>query len=1056
MVCKTIPNCQFGVSSCHLFVQAVAGLRSAWQGAPLYPKQRGAPFCLQTRGRKAELVADLEDKLRRIAMAMKDSFIDVMDESQEASAKDVYFSEGLYGVSCELLKDLSAAVGEDDDRDSATLEILAFLRSIYSCCTGLFLTVKSLLACLLYSVFRQGNIQHGVDALKGCGALIEIAARGDDEIRELIMAQFRDVQKIACSILGCADKVVQTLEHIIVGDRLQDNSIRAQIQRLCRSEVANSHQLVSDVHSLLWKNFKEDVERGEVTPRMTIYIPAVMKRLAVRDFLKKFINEAAGTLVPMTGDELLAINDVGGNVPVLIYGRVNHDTNSRFVRAIAVSYDQQDNDRLYYKASAHSCTNGFPDASKKTVYPYYGPSFRLLRRGLVEVHPVLQDSKPMCSTLERPVIVVGLTKDDARDVMGLLGMSDLTVVYVSGQGGMSFIQNEEVATKKALLFVPTVKVLSQILEPRRDPTWQKIADRLGYSWDTSFDCLLVDQVDKHTSVIDENSRLVISVDSIESLCDVKRIAEIRELIRNNDAREFAWTPPLCKELGVDLDKANEIVRIPYVCDLRIEKVVNEMYLKARESSGGMWAGRLRRVAFSMHAPLIATSANLQSTLRQFVEDHGINFVEFDSVNDSLLEIESGLGVSPLHGSNCMATGKYSVIKERAEGIGPNSHVMLYHPVAVETTEEFITRMSHLCCENNTFVAEKNTAGANEVWYTFVRPGRREVLDFLYPKAKKSIWFLYPLEEQMLQHVRKICNRFLMGLFPIETLCTMLGVKYEAQNSPTEGNSEQSSVENTRKNRLDSLMRYFNKMKVYGFDDDEAATEIVDQVDVAWKISLDNGAMVWATNEYESLVESENGDRKFVKPKDLKLGMIVWELQPPREMVLLSPDGIQRLVEKQGCPLYYRWKELLEEYRKKHGLSKRELHGRLRAIGVNVTYEAVLFWLADNGLMCPKNGARTLSLIADMIGCPELKAQAPGIEHVARTIRVFNQCEARDVYDTIRRAFRRGESECEIGDATIDLNQYGLFSSGKLAKVERVEGIKKPGYLVNRILKESVT
>ena len=505
-------------------------------------------------------------------------------------------------------------------------------------------------------------------------------------------------------------------------------------------------------------------------------------------------------------------------------------------------------------------------------------------------------------------------------------------------------------------------------------------------------------------MIDENSRLVISVDSIELLCDVKRIAEIRELIKNNDDREFAWTPQFCKELGVDLDKTNEIVRIPYAGDLRIEKVVNEMYLKARESSGGMWAGRLRRVAFSMHAPLIVTSATLQSTLRQFVEDHSINFVEFDSVNDSLSEIESGLGVSPLHGSNCIATEKYSVIKERAERIGSNSHVMLYHPVAVETTAEFITRM---CRENNTFVVGKDTTGADEAWYTFVRPGRREVLDFLYPKAKKSIWFLYPLEEQMLQHVRKICNRFLMGLFPIETLCTMLGVKYEARDSRPERNSEQASVETTRKNRLDSLLRYFNKMKVYGFQDEESATEIVDQVDMAWKISLDNGAIVWATNEYESLVESESGDRKFVKPKDLKLGVIVWELQPPREMVLLSPDGIQRLVEKQGCPLYYRWKELLEEYRIKHGLSKRELHGRLKAIGVNVTYEAVLFWLADNGLMCPKNGARTLSLIADMIGCPELKAQAPGIEHVARTIRVFNQCEARAVYDTIRRAYRRG-------------------------------------------------
>lgn len=1000
-------------------------------------------------------MADLEDKLRRIAVAMKESFIDVMDDSQEARAKDVYFSEGLYGVSCELLKDLSAAVGEDGDRDSATLEVLAFLRSIYSCCTGLFLAVKSLLACMLYSVFRQDNNQHGVDALKGCGALIEIAARGDEGIRELITAQLRDVQKIASSIIGRTDKTVQIVENLIVGDRLQDRSIRSQVQRLCRDEAIDSHQLVSNVHSLLWKNFRSDVDRGEITSRMTIYISSAMKCFVIQDFLRKLIEGTAGTLEPMTVDDLLNINGIEGGIPVLIYGRVNEKTEAAFIRAIAIRYDEND-DVLWYKASNHSCTHGFYNASKMAVYSYGGSAFRLLRKGLVTIHPVTKDSKPKCSVLEHPVVVVGLNEQEARDIMGLLNMCDLTVVYISGQGGMSFVQNEEVATKKALLFVPTVKVLSQILEPRRDPTWQKIAGRLGYSWDTSFDCLLVDQGDKHAAVIDENSRLVVSVDSIESLCDVKRIAEIRELIRHNDAREFAWTPQLCKELGVTFDNTNEIVRIPYVGDLRIEKVVNEMYLKARESSGGMWAGRLRRVAFSMHAPLIATSANLQSTLRQFVEDHSINFVEFDSVNASLLEIASGLGVSPLHGSNCMATEKYRVIKERAERIGANSHVMLYHPVAVETTEEFITRMSHLCCEKNTFVAGNNTTGANEAWYTFVRPGRREVLDFLYPKAKKSVWFLYPLEEQMLQHVRKICNRFLMGLFPIETLCTMLGVKYEAQDSHPEGNSEQPSVEATRKNRLDSLIRYFNKMKVYGFQDDEAATEIADQVEVTWKILLDNGAIVWATNEYESLVENENGDRRFVKPKDLKLGVIVWELQPPREMVLLSPDGIKRLVEKQGCPLYYRWKELLEEYRIKQGLSKRELHGRLKAIGVNVTYEAVLFWLAANGLMCPKNGARTLSLIADMIRCPELKVQAPGIEHVARTIRVFNQCEARDVYDTIRRAFRRGQSECEIGDATIDLNQYGLFSSGKLAKVERVEDIKKPGYLVNRILKESVT
>jgi len=109
-------------------------------------------------------------------------------------------------------------------------------------------------------------------------------------------------------------------------------------------------------------------------------------------------------------------------------------------------------------------------------------------------------------------------------------------------------------------------------------------------------------------------------------------------------------------------------------------------------------------------------------------------------------------------------------------------------------------------------------------------------------------------------------------------------------------------------------------------------------------------------------------------------------------------------------------------------------------------------LADTDLMCPKNGARTLSIIADLIGSKELKEQAIGIELVAKTVRVFNQCEARDIYDTIRRAFCRGLSECEISDAKIDLNQYGLFSSGRVSTVESVVGVKKPGYLVNRILR----
>lgn len=1000
-------------------------------------------------------MADLEDKLRRIAMAMKESFVDIMNDSQEAHAKDVYFSEGLDGAARELLNDLSVVVGKDGDCDSASLEVLAFLRSIYSYCTGLFLSVKSLLVCLLYSVFKQDNNHHGIEALKGCGALIEIAARGDDGIRELILAKLREIRQIACSIPGCGGKTVQIVEDLIIGERLRDNSIRSQVQRLCRREAGDSRQLISEVHSLLWKIFKGDVDSGRITPRMTIYVPAVMKVLAVRDFLGKFINEAAGTLKPMTHDDLLAINGVEGGLPVLIYGRVNRDAKAGFVRAVATRYDEE-KDRLMYKASSHSCVNGFYDASKMAVYPYDGPRFKLLRKGFVGIHPLPKESKLECSTLENPTVVVGLNEREARGVVALLGKRDLTVVYVSGQARMTFIQNEEVAAKKALLFVPKAKVLTQIIEAKRDPIWQKVAKRLDYSWDMSLDCLLVDQEDKHTTVIDENTRMVVSIDSIDSLCDVRRIAEIRELIKNDNARTFAWTPHFCKELGVCVDNINEIVRIPYVDDLRVEKFVNEMYLRARGSAGGMWAGRLRRAAFSMHAPVIERSSARENALHQFVSDQRINFVDFESANDSFSKIESAVGALPLPDSDFLSTEKYRVIKKHAEKLGINSRVMLYHPGTTEAEEEFITQMSHLCYENYAFVVGRDPTGVDEAWYTFVRPGRREVLDFLYPRARKSVWFLYPLEEQMLKHVQKICNRFLMELFPVETNCMMLGVKYEAQDTNPEENSEQPSVEVTRKNRLDSLMRYFNKMKVYGFQDDDAATEFVDQVDVAWKISLDNGAIVWATNEYESLVEGENGDRRFVKPKDLKLGVIIWELQPPREMVLLSPDGIQRLVEKQGCPLYYRWKELLEEHRIKHGLSKRELHGRLKAVGVNVTYEAVLFWLADNDLMCPKNGARTLSLIADMIGCPELKAQASGIEHVARTIRVFNQCEARDVYDTIRRAFRRGQSECDIGDTTIDLNQYGLFSSGKLAKVERVEGIKKPGYLVNRILKESVT
>lgn len=998
-------------------------------------------------------MAELDDKLRRIAMAIKETFPETVDEALDANARSAYFSDGIKGATSELLGEISEIAGIDTERDISAIEVLVLLRMIYPCFTTLFLSVKSRLATVLYSAFWQGEIQGSVD-LKSCGALLEVAARGDDEIRQTVMAHLADIKAVAAGLSKSAEAVVGTISLLADGDRLQDGSILSQIcRRSGRSNIDRS-QMIQVVHSLLWTWFKNGVDAGELNPRMTVFIPSVARGVAIRDFLRNVINVSAGNLEPVTTDALLAINSAGKDVPVQIFGRVNQEQQPRFVRAMASRYDEQ-SDMLFYKASNHSCTHGFSNASKMAIFEYGGPDFKLLRKGSLAVRPVAKDSHELdCSALDHPIVIVGLNEVEAREVMSQIHKPNLTAMYISSAGGVKYLQNEAVAPKKALVFVSKVKVLTHIMEPRRDPLWQGISDSLGFSWDTSFDCILVDQDDKHTATIDENSRLVISVDSIDRLCDVTRINELKELIKNDEASEFAWTPQLCDELGVKFDCVNEIVKVPYSLSTneKTEQLVNGLVFKARCQSGGMLAGRLRRVAFAMHAPVIEESEKRVNALRLFIDEQQINFTELGEIREQLSKIENGLAARPLAGSNCLATEKYRVVKAQGESVDPSTRIRLYHPVASEPNDVFVGRMSKLNCRRHVFEADRDASGADEVWYTAVRPGRREILDYLYPKAKKAVWFLYPLEEQLLKHLQKICNRFLLGLFPLDILCSKLGVKYESPSVSPVATEETESKDVSRKDRLDALSRYFDKMKIYGFHDEEAASESVGQADISWKITLDTEAVVWATDEYESLVEDDDGTRHFVMPKSLVEGSIVWELQPPREMVLLSKESIQRLVEKQGCPLYYGWKNLLNEYRVKCGISKRELHARIKAAGINVTYEAVLFWLADTDLMCPKNGARTLSIIADLIGSKELKEQAIGIELVAKTVRVFNQCEARDIYDTIRRAFCRGLSECEISDAKIDLNQYGLFSSGRVSTVESVVGVKKPGYLVNRILR----
>lgn len=982
-----------------------------------------------------------------LAQLILESLTDTVDDDEELKVKQAYFSEGLCGLSSEILSEVVDWTDEDHHARIFALATLAVLRIVYSSCSSVFLLLKLRMARSLYRFFRADDRDACKDLAEICRCVLQVAKTDEDflsGIKEELSRLHGETSGWKASIVG------PLVEELFVLLTPVDNSLAAQLSRMF---TGGSKDIREKVHGILWTRIKNQVAEEDLNPRLIVYVPPEYRLLGVADFVRRMVFESLGSLTPLDVKALEEIPE--GGIPALFLGCVGGNDQPTFRRGYIQSYDC-DRDLMGYSIRNSKVKVAVGEASRKAVFPYVGQPFDLPKRGHDGIRMALRANADAYANtvLTRPVVVIGCNEDEARQILALIRQERVTALYVTGAGGIHYLQNDEIAPRQALVFLPKATVLVSIFENQNEEQWRSVAELLGWNAMTEFDSVLVDvdENDKHVYELDCNARVAVSIDSIVALCDLSRYSETLSRIKNESSEVFAWTPDLCAELQVKPERANVIVDVPYTSreeGLTIRSL-GSIVSRHSVSSGPAWGGVVRRTLFGLHEPILPGVDNDLDRLRRYAEGRGIPNVDMSEVAEDVSRVRRAVGEYAMPGLCDWATEKYRVIKERAEALDPSDRIDLVNPHASDSDDAFIKRMTNLSRRHRVFTPQKYAQAGCRTWYTVARPGKREILEFVYPIASEATWFAYPLERQFLEHMRKVCHRFLARLFPISTLTAMLGVK-GFDRAAFDGVHETIQTEVvTKKNRLDALQRYFGKMRLWD-DGSEGGSNAPLQVAVGWKITLDSGSVIWATDDYESLVENSDGSRAFVRPKFLAEGTIVWELQPPKEMALLSEEGIRQIVEKNACPLYFGWKQLMDEYRERNRLTKRDLYERLKSRGLKVGYCALLNWLSDGNVMCPKGGERTLNLIADELGSEELRRQARGIAIVARIVRVMHQTTARDIYDALRRTFAKGLSSCEVDGVDVDLDQQGLFISGRVASVMPLDGVSKPGYLVNRIM-----
>lgn len=993
---------------------------------------------------------DLTDVFHRIVLEIRNSFSPEENELEDCNAREAYFSEGVDGFSRETLEEILEDSKLEFEVAENLVVIHAFLRLIYPLFSIEYRTVKSRLANLLYLYFWTGN-KSALSQLMECGRIVIAAAHVDATFRDAIRDELQALVSNEEALPKRRGDASALLAKVMEWDELQDNSLLAQIQRLSKSCGADDKSTISKVHAILWQNFNLGISKESSTSRLTIYIHPKTRRHCAVDFLKMILRGSARSIDPIDIG-ILADASEDNPIPLFIYGRVNGTGEGQFLPVNAYRYEAE-GDRLFYRASNHRVGHSIPNVSGKAVFKHEG-AFRLLRKGDVFVEACKREGGAYGrSILETPVVVAGLNEREAFKVMQDTGYKNLTAVYVTSMGVVKSLQNQNVANRGAVLFVPKAAVLEDIVESRKGGQWAEVRELLGYSWDTEFDCLLIEEKDKHVYFIDERARRIVCLDAISSMCDWTRFGEIRETIENDDSMSFAWTPEFCAAVDCHPDGNRQVIDIPYASESSgVVQRLNNLLLKVRRDSGTALSYKIRREMFDAHGPVRAGTDDAIDSIRGFISELEIQGGNIDEIASEFASLNFELKGKSLSGTDCLATEKYCVVKQAAEALEPGSSIQLYQTSPNSEAENiFLSRMMNLNGLRNVFTPTTTLTPNDVVWYTAIRPGRREVMDFVYPRASRDVWFVYPWERQFLDHIKHICFRFISKLFDMRELCGLLNVKFVKSEGKLADDSGAEDLGSRIHDRLEMLDRYFAKLKRCGFDDRSSGGDEGVQVLASWRISLDNGAKIWATDEYVCIVENEDGGRQFVRPKNLRPSTIIWELRPPREIMKNSPEFLNRLVERERCPLFFRWKDLLREYRIRNGLSKRDLYERLQARGISVSYEAVLNWLSDSETKCPNNGVKTLTAIADLVGEPSLSDQAAGIELVAKTMRVFNQTEARDMYDKLRQDFVRGKETCEIGDTTVDLTQYGLFVSGRVSGVEPLDEEQGRRPIVNRIV-----
>lgn len=982
-----------------------------------------------------------------LARLILESLTDAVSEGEEIEVKGAYFAEGCDGMTREILSEVADWTDEDRSIRVFSLVALVVLRMVYPQYSSVFLRLKTRIACSLYRFFWTDDKSAGKELAEISRTVLQIAREDDDFLVGM-------KEELSVLLQGATDRISSIVgplvEELLALLMPVDNSLVAQLSRLSSDET---HDVREKVHGILWSRIKRQVDEGDQNPRLIVYVPPEYRLLGVADFVRRMVFESLGSLTPLDVKALEEIPE--GGIPALFLGCVGGNDQPTFRRGYIQSYDC-DRDLMGYSIRSSKVKVAVGEASRKAVFPYIGQPFELPKRGQDGLRMALRENVDAYAytVLTRPVVVIGCNEDEARQILALIRQERVTALYVTGAGGIHYLQNDEIAPRQALVFLPKASVLVSIFEKQNEAQWRSVAELLGWNAMTEFDSVLVDvdENDKHVYELDCNARVAVSIDSIAALCDLSRYSETLSRIKNESSEVFAWTPDLCAELRVEPERANVIVDVPYSSREEGPTIRSMGSIASRHSvsSGPAWGGVVRRTLFGLHEPILSGVDNDLDRLRRYAEDRGIPNVDMSEVAEDVSRVRRAVGESAMPGLCDWATEKYRVIKERAEALDPSDRIDLVNPHASDSDDAFIKRMTNLSRKHRVFTPQKYAQAGCRTWYTVARPGKREILEFVYPIASEATWFVYPLERQFLGHMRKVCHRFLARLFPISTLTAMLGVK-GFDRAAFDGVPETIQTEVvTKKNRLDALQRYFGKMRLWD-DWSEGGSNAPLQVAVGWKITLDSGSVIWATDDYESLVENSDGSRAFVRPKFLAEGTIVWELQPPKEMALLSEEGIRQIVEKNACPLYFGWKQLMDEYRERNRLTKRDLYERLKSRGLKVGYCALLNWLSDGNVMCPNGGERTLTLIADELGSAELRRQARGIAIVARIVRVMNQTTARDIYDALRRAFAKGLSSCEVDGVGVDLDQQGLFVSGRVATVVPLDGVSKPGYLVNRVM-----